>query len=96
MRLLALVAFVSGLAAPLSVLAAEPPLEAIAAVHLARAWETRGFTERTFQHLAGGSTCPRAVFVSYARSERESTIADQWYQVSQIWADLALAPPTEP
>jgi hypothetical protein len=96
MRLLPLTALLVALIAPLQAGAAEPPFEAVAAVHLARARETRAFTERTFQYLAGGSSCPRAVFVSYARSERESTIADQWYQVSQIWADLALAPPAEP
>lgn len=77
-------------------LAQEPPWEAIAEVRLARARETRAFTERALQNLAGGPECPQAVFVSYARSDRESTIADQWYNVSQIWADLALARSEEP
>jgi hypothetical protein len=73
-----------------------PPPEAIAAVHLARAQETRAFTERTLQHLAGSPDCPRAVFVSYARSDSEPHISDHWFNVSQIWADLALAPPGDP
>ena len=73
-----------------------PPPAAIAGVRLARARETRAFTERELQHLSGGTDCPRAVFVSYARSTSEPGISDQWYQASQIWADLALAPREEP
>src|SRR5437868_11362299 len=67
--------------------------DAVAGVRLARARETRAFTERHFQHLAGGPDCPRAVFVSYAQGDRQPEISDQWFDVSQISADLALAPP---
>jgi Glycosyl hydrolase family 76 len=77
-------------------IAQEPPGEVIAAVHLARAHETRAYTERALQHLSGGPDCLQAVFVSYARSDREPTVSDEWYDVSQIWADLALAQPDEP
>jgi hypothetical protein len=77
-------------------LAAPPPAEARAAAQLERARETRAFTEQHYQYLAGGPDCPRAVFVSYRHSERAPDISDQWYDVSQIWADLALAPPDEP
>jgi hypothetical protein len=99
MRMLAvgLLALTIALVAPaLSVTAAQPPPEAIAAVHLARAYETRAFTERTFQHLAGGWDCPRTAFVSYAQSTVLPEAVDQWYHVSQVWGDLALAPPGDP
>jgi hypothetical protein len=75
---------------------AEPPPEAVATVRLARAQETRAFTERSLQYLAGAPDCPRAVFVSYATSSEAPQITSQWYDVSQIRADLALAPPGDP
>jgi hypothetical protein len=77
-------------------LAQQPPPEAIATVRVARAQETRGLTSRAFQHLAGGADCPEAVFVSYAQSDQQPDVSVQWYQVSQIWADLALASPDQP
>jgi hypothetical protein len=70
--------------------------EAIASIYLARAGETRAFTEHHLQHLSGGVDCPQAVFVSYPRSDRERGIVDQWYHASQVWADLALAQPADP
>ena len=76
--------------------AQQPPPEALAAVRLARARETRAYTERTFQHLGGGADCLSAAFVSYAHDERGLDMTEQWYQVSQVWADLAMAPTDEP
>ena len=76
--------------------AQQPPPEAIAGVRLARARETRAFTEHHLQHLAGGPDCPQAVFVSYAMSDAAPNVSAQWFDVSQIWADLGLAPPGEP
>jgi Glycosyl hydrolase family 76 len=73
-----------------------PPFEASAEAPLARASETRAFTERHLQHLAGGPDCPRAVFVSYAVSDVARDRSEQWYDVSQIWSDLALASPGDP
>jgi hypothetical protein len=70
-----------------------PSPQAIGSVHLARAQETRAFTESRLQHLSGGPECAQAVYVSYAHSDRHREIVDQWYHVSQVWADLALAAP---
>jgi hypothetical protein len=89
-----LVAASLSLAAPAA--AQPPPPEAVAGVRLARARETRSFTERALQHLSGGLDCPRAVFVSYRLADTVPEWVDQWYQVSQIWADLALASPNAP
>jgi hypothetical protein len=71
----------------------DPSPQAIASVHLARAQETRAFTEGHLQHLSGGVECAQAVYVSYPHSDRHREIVDQWYHVSQVWADLALAAP---
>lgn len=68
-----------------------PPPDAIAAVFLARARETRRFTQENLLYLVGGPDCERAVALTYRHSEALPSVSEQWYLVSQIWADLGLA-----
>ena len=61
-----------------------------------QAMATRAFTERRFQFPGPGTECQVASFVSYAHSEDYPQMADEWYNASQIWADLALGAADEP
>jgi hypothetical protein len=74
-------------AAEAGVLAA-PEVEA--AQQIRSAQRTQKSTRGTLRVLGGGVRCADARFVSYKRSDREPEIVDQWYVVSQLWADAAL------
>lgn len=67
-----------------------------AATMRVQAMATRAFTERRFQSPGSGSDCFSAPFVSYAHSDDYPQMADEWYNASQIWADLALAATDDP
>ena len=73
----------------------EPPPDLVAQVRLARALETRAYTERQLQRCGGGTDCLSAVFVGYANSEDHEDQADHWYNLSQVRADHALEPSRE-
>jgi hypothetical protein len=76
---------------------AEPPTGSPAAAGtLSRALETRAYTESRFLYLGGSADCLSAPFVSYAHSEDYPWLSDEWYNASQIRADMALAPPDDP
>src|SRR5215216_1006255 len=47
-------------------------------------------TRDTLRILGGATRCADARYVSYRRSDREPDVVDQWYVVSQLWADAAL------
>ena len=47
-------------------------------------------TRDTLRVLGGGNNCDGARYVAYKRSDREPEIVDQWYVVSQLWADASL------
>jgi hypothetical protein len=64
--------------------------EAEAAQQIRSAQRTQRMTRGTLRVLGGGVRCADARFVSYKRSDREPDIVDQWYVVSQLWADAAL------
>lgn len=73
------------------VLAAEAQSpEAEASSQLRSAQRTQLATRGTLRVLGGGSRCSDSRFVAYRRSDREPDIVDQWYVVSQLWADAAL------
>ena len=64
--------------------------EAEAAGWLARAALTQAATRSRLRVLGDAETCAEARFVSYPRSDFEPTVVNQWYVVSQLWADAAL------
>jgi hypothetical protein len=64
--------------------------EAEASQQLRSALRTQLATRGLLRVLGGGSRCDEARFVSYKRSDREPEIVDQWYVVSQLWADAAM------
>src|SRR5262245_1385430 len=72
-----------------AVIQAAPALapEAEAVQQIRSAQRTQQATRNTLRVLGGGSRCADARFVSYKRSDREPDIVDQWYVVSQLWAD---------
>jgi Glycosyl hydrolase family 76 len=71
--------------------AAEPPASQIEATQLlGSAQRIQVATRNTLRVLGGGSKCADARYVSYRRSDREPEIVDQWYVVSQLWADAVL------
>src|SRR5215217_7325471 len=74
-------------AAEAGVLAA-PEVEA--AQQIRGAQRIQKTTRGTLRVLGGGVRCGDARFVSYKRSDREPEIVDQWYVVSQLWADATL------
>jgi hypothetical protein len=75
-------------AAEAGALAAAPEIEA--SEQLRNAQRTQQATRNNLRVLGGGSRCADARFVSYRRSDREPEIVDQWYVVSQLWADATL------
>src|SRR4051812_39534923 len=64
--------------------------EAEAVQQLRSAQRTQQATRGALRVLGSGSRCAEARFVSYRRSDREPDVVDQWYVVSQLWADAAL------
>ena len=64
--------------------------EADAAQQIRSAQRTQRTTRGTLRVLSGGTRCADARFVAYRRSDREPDVVDQWYVVSQLWADAAL------
>ena len=64
--------------------------EADAAQQIRSAQRTQRSTRGTLRVLGGGARCDEARFISYKRSDREPDVVDQWYVVSQLWADAAL------
>jgi hypothetical protein len=74
---------------PASVAEAAAP-DAEASQSLRSAQRTQQVTRSTLRILSGGSRCAESRFVSYRRSDREPDVVDQWYVVSQLWADAAL------
>lgn len=87
---LALAALILWLNAAGMARAADVLPEAEAAQRLTSAQRTQSATRGTLRVLGGGSRCSDARFVSYRRSDREPDVVDQWYVVSQLWADAAL------
>lgn len=67
---------------------AAPEVEA--AQQIRSAQRTQRSTRGTLRVLGGGVRCADARFISYKRSDREPDVVDQWYVVSQLWADAAL------
>lgn len=61
-----------------------------AAQQLQNAQRTQQATRASLRILGGGSRCSDARYVAYKRSDREPDIVDQWYVVSQLWADATL------
>ena len=73
------------------VIAAEmAPPEVEATQQLQAARRIQQVTRASLRVLGGASRCDEARFVSYRRSDREPEVVDQWYVVSQLWADAAL------
>jgi hypothetical protein len=70
--------------------AAEAAPEVEASQSLWSAQRTQQVTRGTLRVLSSGTRCADSRFVSYRRSDREPEIVDQWYVVSQLWADAAL------
>jgi hypothetical protein len=68
--------------------AAAPEVEASQSLRSAQ--RTQQVTRGTLRVLSGGSRCAEARFVAYRRSDREPEVVDQWYVVSQLWADAVL------
>src|SRR5215212_685168 len=75
-------------AAEAGVLAA--PAEVEAAQQLRSAQRTQQATRGSLRILSSGTRCADARYVAYRRSDREPEVVDQWYVVSQLWADAAL------
>src|SRR5215212_5657488 len=75
-------------AAEAGVLAA--PAEVEAAQQLRSAQRTQQATRGSLRILSSGTRCADARYIAYRRSDREPEIVDQWYVVSQLWADAAL------
>jgi hypothetical protein len=88
---LALCISTSGLMQMATVQAAEtqaPELEASQQYRSAQ--RTQAATRQNLRLLSNGSCCADSRHVAYRRSDREPEIVDQWYVVSQLWADAAL------
>src|SRR5688572_3194012 len=64
--------------------------EAEASQSLRNAQRTQQMTRGTLRVLSSGTRCAESRFVSYRRSDREPEVVDQWYVVSQLWADAML------
>ena len=79
-----------GSASGLVVAAEMAPPEAEASQQIQNAQRTQLATRASLRVLGGGSRCDESRFVSYRRSDREPDVVDQWYVVSQLWADAAL------
>ncbi len=68
--------------------AAAPAAEASQSLQSAQ--RTQQVTRDRLRVLSSGSRCAESRFVSYRRSDREPDVVDQWYVVSQLWADAML------
>src|SRR5215207_7558473 len=66
------------------------PAEVEAAQQLRSAQRTQQATRGSLRILSSGTRCADARYVAYRRSDREPEIVDQWYVVSQLWADAEL------
>jgi uncharacterized protein YyaL (SSP411 family) len=66
------------------------PAEVEAAQQLRSAQRTQQATRGSLRILSSGTRCADARYVAYRRSDREPEVVDQWYVVSQLWADAAL------
>jgi hypothetical protein len=75
---------------PPEVAAAAPSNQDEAAELLRSAQRVQQATRQSLRVLGGGRECDDARFVSYRRSDREPEVVDQWYVVSQLWADTTL------
>ena len=64
--------------------------DAEAAQSLESAQRTQQATRGSLRVLSSGTRCADSRFVSYLRSDREPEVVDQWYVVSQLWADAML------
>jgi Glycosyl hydrolase family 76 len=78
-----------GLGRPASAAEAVAP-EVEASQPLRSAQRTQQVTRSTLRVLSSGTRCAESRFVSYRRSDREPEVVDQWYVVSQLWADAML------
>jgi len=79
----------TGLGRPASAAEAAAP-EVEASQSLRSAQRIQQVTRGTLRVLSSGTRCADSRFVSYKRSDREPEIVDQWYVVSQLWADAVL------
>src|SRR3954453_3151809 len=70
--------------------AESPSLQAEASQLLQGAQRTQLATRASLRFPGVPARCTDARFVSYRRSDREPEIVDQWYVVSQLWADATL------
>ena len=70
--------------------AAAPDADEEAGELLRGAQRVQRATRDTLRVPGGGNDCDGARFIAYKRSNREPEIVDQWYVVSQLWADAAL------
>lgn len=78
----------SAAGAPAAPHLAAPEVEASQSLRSAQ--RTQQVTRGTLRILSSGTRCAESRFVAYRRSDREPEIVDQWYVVSQLWADAAL------
>jgi hypothetical protein len=67
---------------------AAPEVEASQSLRSAQ--RTQQMTRGTLRILSSGTRCVESRFVAYRRSDREPETVDQWYVVSQLWADAML------
>ncbi|MCC7369232.1 MAG: hypothetical protein IT306_12460 [Chloroflexi bacterium] len=88
LALLVLAAGTVPLATPAA--AAAPDAQDEAADLLRGAQRVQRTTRDTLRVFGGGNSCDGARFVAYKRSNREPDTVDQWYVVSQLWADATL------
>ena len=65
-----------------------PEVEAFQSLRSAQ--RTQQVTRGTLRILGNGARCADSRFVAYKRSDREPDVVDQWYVVSQLWADAVL------
>ena len=72
------------------VAAAAPDADEEAGELLRGAQRIQQSTRGSLRVLGGGDDCDDARFIAYKRSDREPDVVDQWYVVSQLWADAAL------
>jgi hypothetical protein len=88
--LIALVLFSSVAVARPASAAEGPAPELDASQPLQSAQRTQQVTRNTLRILSSGNRCADSRFVAYRRSDREPEVVDQWYVVSQLWADAML------
>src|SRR5688572_27421431 len=51
---------------------------------------TQAATGARLRYMGSAQICAQASYVTYRRSDAEPNIVDQWYLVSQLWADAVL------